>query len=203
MYLGCCSTRETVQSALSMVQPTFAEIEGEFEETLGYIRGDLGWLIKNKPNLHYTVALLVGCGCEMLAACRDPRRRNGEIVFAELLPAGDWQVLATRVYGALRDGLAHGFDTKHILVDGKEHQVCLNSSEPAQFEFRNSDRGLILSVQIKSIAIALCAKITGFEHVLRQDAGARERFMNARQPPAQLSQDEAMAWRRLVRAASF
>lgn len=186
-----------------MVQPTFAEIEREFEETLGYIRGDLVWLIMNKPNLHYTVALLVGCGCEMLAACRDPRRRSGEIVFAEILPAGDWQVLATRLYGALRDGLAHGFDTKHILVDGKEHQICLNSREPAQFAFRNSDRGLILSVQIKSIAIALCAKITDFENVLKQDAGARERFMKARQPHAELSQDGAMSWRRLVRTALY
>lgn len=36
-------------------------------------------------------------------------------------------------------GSRNGFDTKHILVDGKEHQICLNSSEPAQFAFRNSD----------------------------------------------------------------
>ena len=95
----------------------------------------------------------------MLAACRDPKKRNGEIVFAELLPAGDWQVLATRLYGALRDGLAHGFDTKHIFVDGKEHQICLNSSEQAQFAFRNSDRGLVLSVQIKFIAASALPKL--------------------------------------------
>src|SRR3954469_15968096 len=156
-----------------MAQATFAQVKGEFEETLGYIRGDLDWLLKNKPNLHYTVALLVGCGCEMLAACRDPKKRNGEIVFAELLPVGDWQVMATRLYSALRDGLAHGFDTKHILVDGTEHQICLNSSEPNQFAFRDSDRGLILSIQIKSIGIALCAKITEFEDLLKHDAEAR------------------------------
>jgi hypothetical protein len=184
-----------------MVQPTFAEVKGEFEETLGYIRGDLDWLINNKPNLHYTVALLVGCGCEVLAACRDPRRRSGEIVFAELLPAGDWQALATRLYGALRDGLAHGFDTKHILVDGKEHQICLNSSEPTQFAFRNSNRGLILSIQIKSIATALCAMITDFENLLEKDADARKRFMKARQPPAQLSHNESTAWCNLIRTA--
>jgi hypothetical protein len=176
-----------------MAQPTFAEIKGEFDETLGYIRGDLDWLIKNKPNLHYSVALLVGCGCEMLAASRDHRKRHGEVVFAELLPPGDWQVLATTLYGALRDGLAHGFDTKHILVDGKEHQICLNSTAPTQFTFRDSGRGLILSIEIKSIAGALCAKITDLENLLKQDAEARERFMKARQRPAKLSQDEATA----------
>ena len=86
-------------------------------------------------------------------------------------------------------------------MDGKEHQICLNSSGPDQFAFRNSDRGLILSIQIKLIAMALCARITDFEHVLKQDVGARERFMKARQPPAQLSQGEAVAWRNLVRPA--
>jgi hypothetical protein len=183
-----------------MVQPTFFQIKVEFDETLGYIRGDLYWLVKNKPNLHYTLALLVGCGCEMLAACRDPKKRNGEVVFAELVPAGDRQVLATRLYGALRDGLAHGFDTKHILVDGKEHQICLTSSESSQFAFRDSDPGLILSIQIKSIGIALCAKITEFEDLLKRDAAARERFMRARQPAALLNQNEAIAWRKLVAA---
>ena len=57
-------------------------------------------------------------------------------------------------------GLAHGFDTKHILVDCKEHQICVNSSEADQFAFRNSDRGLILSIhQINS------------DGALRQDYG--------------------------------
>jgi hypothetical protein len=186
-----------------MAQPTFGEIASEFEETLGYIRGDLDWLIKNKPNLHYTVALLVGCGCEMLASYRNPRRRNGEIVFAELLPTGEWQALAVRLYGALRDGLAHGFDTKHISVNSKEHQICINSSEPELFTFRNSDRGIILSINIKSIATAVCNKITEFENVLKQEAGARERFMKASQPPAILSQAETTAWRNLVKAAGL
>jgi hypothetical protein len=77
------------------------------------------------------------------------------------------------------------------------------SREPTQFAFRNSDRGIILSVQIKAIAIGLCAMITDFEHVLKSDAGARERFMRARQSPAQLSQGEAMAWGSLVRAAGY
>jgi hypothetical protein len=186
-----------------MAQLTFSQIASEFEETLGYIRGDLDWLVKNKPNLHYTIALLVGCGCEMLAAYRDPRRRRGETVFAELLPSGEWQELANRLYSALRDGLAHGFDTKHIAVDSKEHQICINSTEPELFVFRNSDRGIILSINIKSLATALCNTITEFENVLRSDFDARGRFMEARQHPATLSRPEAAAWRKLVRFAGL
>lgn len=74
---------------------------------------------------------------------------------------------------------ANGFDAKHILVDGKEYQICLNSSESSQFPFRDSDWGLILSIQIKSMGTALCAEITEFEDLLKRDAGARERFIES------------------------
>jgi hypothetical protein len=109
--------------------PTFAELEKEFQDTLGFIRNDLRWLIKHEGRVNYTVALLVGYGFEMLAACREPTSRLGEKVFMELMPEGDWQVLAKRLYTALRDGLAHGFDTRHIMVDSKEHQISFHWDE--------------------------------------------------------------------------
>jgi hypothetical protein len=79
-------------------------IKQEFRESLGYIRQDIKWLIKHDAGLNYTIALLIGCGCEMLVACGGDKNRLGEKVFADLLPSGEWQVLADRIYGALRDG---------------------------------------------------------------------------------------------------
>jgi hypothetical protein len=183
-----------------MRQPSFEDIKSEFDETLGYLRNDLDWLITNKPCLHYTVALLVGCGCEMLAACRGPEsKRRGEIVLAELLPEGDWRILAERLYTALRDGLAHGFDTKHIVVDGQQYQISLRSrGRGPQLMFLDSDRGPILSIHIKSIATDLCAKITDFEELLKRDADSRQRFLRASQPVASLNEREKAAWRNLV-----
>ena len=103
----------------------FSVVQREFKESLGYLKQDLKWLLEKKSNLNYTIALLIGCGCEMLAACAGDRKRLGERVFAELLPPTDeLQVLADRLYSALRDGLAHGFDTKHLRVGGKEHQIA-------------------------------------------------------------------------------
>src|SRR6476659_6746823 len=93
------------RSKTSALIPTFAELEKEFQDTLGFVRNDIRWLITHDGRVNYTVALLVGCGCEMLAACRDPKNWLGEKVFVELLPDGDWKVLATHLYTALRDGL--------------------------------------------------------------------------------------------------
>jgi hypothetical protein len=186
-----------------MAQVSFAEIKGEFDETLGYIRQDIKWLLDHNSGLNYTIALLVGCGCEILAGCRGGTKRRGEMVFAELLPSGELQVLVNRLYTALRDGLAHGFDTKHLLVDGTEHQIYLDSRGPQGIAIVNYSRGIGLRIGIRSLAEALCEKITEFETLLRNDEEARKRFQDAHQRTADLSKNEAMAWRAMVKAAGY
>jgi hypothetical protein len=177
----------------------FAVVKLEFDETLGYIRQDLRWLLEKQSSLNYTIALLIGCGCEMLAACGGDKTRHGERVFAELLPpTKELQALANRLYSALRDGLAHGFDTKHLRVDGTEHQVYLSSLGAQEFTIVRNERGIGLRIGIGALAEGLCVKITEFEGRLEHDGDARQRFMNARLRPADLSATEAAAWRALV-----
>ena len=185
-----------------MAELSLEYIKQEFAESLGYIRGDIDSLIKNDSGLNYTIALLIGCGCEMLAACSSENTRLGEKVFAEFLPT-EWQPLANRIYGALRDGLAHGFDTKHLRLDGKEHQIYLSVRGTQGIRIIKNNRGVGLHIGIRSLAEALCAKITDFEALLECDDDARRRFINARQRPADLNTAEAAAWRALVAAAGF
>ena len=171
-------------------------IKQEFDETLGYIRGDIRWLLENS-GLNYTIGLLIGCGCEMLSACSGDRTRSGEKIFVELLP-DQWKPLAARIYGALRDGLAHGFDTKHLLVDGTEHQIYLSSRERLGTQLVKNDRGVGLLVGLRLIAEGLCERIDEFEHLLDLDENARQRFLKARQPAAVLNTCEAEVWRALA-----
>jgi hypothetical protein len=178
-------------------------VKREFAESLGYIRQDIKWLIDNDSSLNYTIALLIGCGCELLAACRGDKKRLGEKVFAELLPAGDLQVLADRLYRALRNGLAHGFDTSHLFVDDEEHQIYLTSRGSQDISVLETDRGVGLSIGVRALADALCAKITDFETLLTNDEGARQRFIQAWQRPTNLNTVEAAAWRRLIVAAGI
>ncbi len=182
----------------------FAVVMREFDETLGYVRQDLRWLLEKRSSLNYTIALLIGCGCEMLAACAGDKKRLGERVFAELLPATkELQVLAKPLYSALRDGLAHGFDTKHLRVDGIEHQIYLASKRPQGLGLIKNKRGIGLQIGIRALAEGLCAKITEFEACLKHDEDACKRFMDARQRVADLNATEADAWRALVTAAGM
>jgi|HubBroStandDraft_6_1064221.scaffolds.fasta_scaffold287565_2 hypothetical protein len=182
---------------------TYADIKKEFDYSLGYVRTDIRWLQEHKSSLNYTVVLLIGCGCEMLAAAQGDKKRRGEKVFAEPLLVGDWRLLAGRLYTALRDGLAHGFDTKHLVVDGKAIQIYLSWDHPVVIEMMRSPRGVVgLNVGVQALANALCEKIDEFEKLLQQDAGARQQFREAseHQRLAELNSNEVAAWRRLVKA---
>ena len=64
----------------------FKQIEKEFSETFGYVRQDIAELLKNDRPLHYTVALLVCCACEMLTWHRDLKDDQAHEVFTSLLP---------------------------------------------------------------------------------------------------------------------
>jgi hypothetical protein len=64
----------------------FKKIENEFSETFGFVRQDIVELLKNDQPLHYTVALLVCCACEMLTWHRGLRDDQAHKVFTSLLP---------------------------------------------------------------------------------------------------------------------
>jgi hypothetical protein len=113
------------------------------------------------------------------------------------------QVLAERLYSALRDGLAHGFDTKHLRVDGMEHQIYLASLGSQEIAIQKNRRGIGLRIGIGLLAEGLCAKITDFEKQLLLEEDVRQRFMYARQRTADLNTNEAAAWRALVIAANI
>ena len=53
-----------------------------------------------------------------------------EQLLAELLPEDDWRPLAMPLFDALRNGLAHNFDTKHADLDGQEIQIYFPWGSP-------------------------------------------------------------------------
>lgn len=156
------------------MQPlSYSDIKKDFDESLGYVRQDIRWLIAHDCGLNYTVALLIGCGCEMLAAGEADKKRRGEKALAQLLPAGDWQLMADVLYTALRDGLAHGFDTKHISVDNHAIQIYISWNHRSLVEIGRANGGVGLFVGVQALAEALCAKIDAYETRLRHDEAAR------------------------------
>jgi hypothetical protein len=121
-------------------------------------------------------------------------------VFAELLPANDWKALAKPLYEALRNGLAHKFDTKHLHVAGQSIQIYFfwSAKEIVDIGPANGSTGLFIGP--RPLGELLCARIEEFRQKLQTDAAARERFRRAyeRQSMTKCSTTETAAWRRLV-----
>lgn len=177
---------------------SFADIEKEFDESLGYIKNDIFALCRQSETVNYTVALLVACGCEFLAEGRGDRKQPHD-VFAELLPTEDWKVLAKPLWEAVRNGLAHKFDTKHLHVDGQRIQIYFSwTGKIVDIGPANGGTGLFIRTRL--LGGLLCTKIEEFRQKLQADAAARRSFRQAykSQDWTRCSAIETAAWKRLV-----
>jgi hypothetical protein len=88
--------------------PSFADIKLEFKFSFEYIQGDMKAICRGTEKINYTLAVLVAIACEMLAAARGDRE-HPELILAEVI-APQWRPLAKKLFEAIRNGLAHGFD---------------------------------------------------------------------------------------------
>lgn len=93
----------------------FHEIKKEFDETFGYIRQDIAAILKTDLKLHYTIALLACCACEMLTWHGNLRKEQAYEVFTSFLPdAEEYKAVGKTPWEALRNGLAHNFRPETI-----------------------------------------------------------------------------------------
>jgi hypothetical protein len=178
---------------------TFAEISEEFRVSFGYIRQDMKAVAKGTETVNYTLALLVGCACEMLAAARGDRK-HPEKILAEVADP-QWQPLAGALFEAIRNGLAHGFDTKHIIVDDVPHQIYMQWPERFPFRlFRTSDKAELI-IGPRPLAALICQKIDELEDLLKRDARARAIWYHKahrHKREIRLGAAELAAWKKLV-----
>jgi hypothetical protein len=157
-------------AAQKSVEISFSQIQRAFDESLGYIVNDIRALCNQKERVNYTVALLVGVGCEFLA--EDDANKRPYEVFAELLPSEDWKTLAKPLFEAVRNGLAHKFDTKHLYVDEKPVQIYFSWDSE---EVVVIDAGRLL-IGTRPLGLLFCTKIEEFRRKLHADATARRHF---------------------------
>jgi hypothetical protein len=155
----------------------YSEIEHEFDVTLGYIRDDINALCSGTQTLNYTVGLLIGVACEALEdAGAYPNKKT---VLADLLPDDDWRQLKNVLFEALRNGLAHNFDTKHIHVDGRPIQIYMVWALPKTIAIgkRNGEEALEIGTCV--LGRGICRKIDEFRAKLRNDTDACEKFKSS------------------------
>lgn len=99
----------------------FERIEKPFVELRDFVLNDLDRLTSQEIGGNYLAAALIMCAHEAIADLRDGRPL-GELPFADSLPP-KWRAVAPSFYGALRDGLVHGYEPKWIRVDARRIEL--------------------------------------------------------------------------------
>jgi len=105
---------------------------------------------------HYAAGLIVAAGCEAVGKILDSvdggKRAPSEVFVRELIaPYGRVTcAMARDIFDALRNGLAHTFRTKHILLaDGRSLRVVLNWGEGRQhLGLRSHPPGVFLNLPV-------------------------------------------------------
>ena len=159
---------------------TFNEIENEFKETFGYIRQDIAAILNNDLRLHYTIALLVCCACEMLTWHRELRDDQAYQVFTSLLPDTEpYKVVGKTLWEALRNGFAHKFRPDTIKIEGDEWRFSISSypSGPDISVTKGHDQQPHwIHLNIRAFSTRAISQIDAYEQELRTSPDARLRF---------------------------
>ena len=155
----------------------FKEIEREFNETFGYVRQDIGEILKKNLRLNYTIALLVCCACEMLTWHRDLRDDQAYEVFTSLLPDTEpYKAVGKTLWEALRNGLAHNFRPDTIRIEGDEWRFTISSHQSGPHMSVTKGRPHWIRLNIRAFSSRLIPQIDAYEQELRTSADARLRF---------------------------
>jgi hypothetical protein len=167
-------------AVVTEMEIAFEKIEEEFKQTFGYVRQDIAELLKNDHPLHYTIALLVCCACEMLTWHRDLRDDQAYEVFTALLPdAEPYRGVGKTLWEALRNGLAHNFRPNTIRIgdDRWRFRISSDRTGPRIVEEQpQPGQPHWINLNIRLLSAQVISLIGAYEQELRTNPRARLSF---------------------------
>lgn len=167
----------------------FSEIQEEFDETFGYVRQDIQAVLKSDLRLHYTLALLTCCACEMLSWHKG--HRNPHAIFVELLPrTPHHQQTGRTLWEALRNGLAHRFRPDTIQIDTTSWRFSISSGAEPIIGCRLGDP-LWIQINIRRFSSLVIERIDAYEQELRTSAEACSKFKELSEKTTKVISNEA------------
>lgn len=162
-------------------------IEAEFNETFGYVRQDIRAILQKDLRLHYTIALLVCCACEMLAWHHEIDEHR---IFTTLLPDTDhFRTIGKTLWEALRNGLAHNFRPSTIEIGKDRWRFSISSGSNPTVMVTPGDPHWV-HLNIRALATQVISKIDSYEQELLRSAPARNSFQErSRRTTKEIPQD--------------
>lgn len=178
---------------------SFEDIKDKFHKIFGFIRDDLKRILTLDPGGNYAVASLFASACETLAIYRYGKK-EGEIVFAKLLPDGPFQGVAKTLYDALRNGLVHRYRAKDIKVDGKTVEIDIAWKKGQHLTVYENVDVWHLVLNVRDLCCALFSAFDEYRSKLKDNGEARDRFLQTYRKEREMDapSGEIGAWRKIL-----
>jgi len=156
----------------------YEAIRCEVERVRGFITTDLDVIVNQDTGGNYLAASLITCACDAVSHLKYGRRNSGEAFFAEVLP-DCWKPVARGIYGALRDGIVHTYETKTIVAGSRRLEIVISWRERPHMHLSQS--GDHIYVNVYQLAQDLKRALLRFEADLKVHEGLRNTFYDAMQ----------------------
>jgi len=117
-----------------------------FDQLRQFLKWDITRMLEHKDAGNYAVAVLVAIGCEALVRLQDIKQI--EAVFVELMAKHKVSaVMAADVFFALRNGIAHTYDTNFVQSGNVKIELIVSRGAETHASVRRDPPGFVLNVE--------------------------------------------------------
>jgi hypothetical protein len=157
------------------VAVSYDEIRDRFDTLRRFLLDDLDLVVTQPVGGNYAAVLLITAACDAVGRLRYGTRAGGEPFFAEYLLPARWRPVGAQLFDALRNGLAHAYDTKIVVQIGdRPIEVVVSRREDVHLSFDAADCRLFVNVE--ALTTQLKAARVKYDGQLKQSAEFRDRF---------------------------
>lgn len=152
---------------------SYDDIKEDFERVRHYITNDLTLMVRQDVGGNYLAAFLIACACETIAWYKYHKQHKGSVILKELLPV-EWKPVAFSLYDAMRNGIAHRYETKTLKVGGTRLEIGISWKDKPHLTFASDKSAVYLN--IKDMAVQVHALFGQYENDLRNSPDLRGKF---------------------------
>jgi len=149
-------------------------IKTHFEQLRDSVLNDLHLLASQEKGGNYITACLIACACEAFSWFRYGLPRKGELFFTDMMLPPEWQPVGPSLYGALRDGIVHGYDTMFVLVGSRRVEIVVSWRNYSHLTFGRDGTYMYLNVQ--AMARNMKDALGKYELELKTDSKRRAQY---------------------------
>jgi hypothetical protein len=181
------------------MEVSYEDIRETFEKIHAYFTYDLKLLSGQSKGGNYITALLIACACETLARFRYGKS-NGAQFFAKEMLTEEWRPVAPSLFDAMRNGIAHCYETKPIRIDDKLIDIGISWREHPHLQFSRDKNVLYLNIQ--TMAEQILKLLQEYESSLKADQKLRLQFSKVMRTnwTKKTKGDELKTWKKLIGA---